>query len=213
MSSALRDFTESEFIGDRDEQNDPLPSKPIPHRDKSSDDAEVDDRVSVDSLKPMRKDNCMDIPGKEWELRHILSGGSLLAKSCQAALILSDQSEELQKNGSLFGKHLMLACQASLELEPFKNASLPLNTTFSLVSAPVLFHLDYDPSLYNEIQKGSFCIANIDYEKVHGEVMKGPGLEATKSLQRKHSLAAMEILNHFPPSDARTALENIIYSL
>ncbi|XP_037047237.1 decaprenyl-diphosphate synthase subunit 2-like [Bradysia coprophila] len=211
ISSAVRDFTESEFIGDRDEQNNPLPSIPLPHHDTHSDDLEMDECVTRDLMKPMRIDNCMGIPEKEWALRHTLSGGSLLARSCQAALKLSGQSETYQKNGYLFGKHLVLAWQAFLELEPFKNDTL--NTSFSLVSAPVLFHLDYDPTLYKEIQKGSRSIEDIDYDKVHNAVIKGPGPTATANLQRKHSTAAMDLLNQFPPSDARTALQNIISAL
>ncbi|KAG4076270.1 hypothetical protein HA402_014819 [Bradysia odoriphaga] len=213
ISSAVRDFTESEFIGERDEQNNPLPSIPLPHHESHSGDLEIDDCLSRDLMKPMRIDNCMGVPDKEWALRHILSGGSLLARSCQAALKLSGQSETYQKNGYLFGKHLVLAWQAFLELEPFKNATLPVNTSFSLVSAPVLFHLDYDPSLYKEIQKGCISIENIDYDKVHNEVMNGPGPTATKNLQWKHSLAAMDLLNQFPPSDARNVLQNIISAL
>lgn len=213
MSSAVRDLAESEFIGDRDEQNNPLPSRPMPHRESSSNDIEGDDWVSSDVLKPMHKDSCMGIPDKEWTLRHILSAGSLLGKSCQGALKLAGHPEEIQKSGYLFGKHLSLAWQACLDLEPFQCNTLPLNTTFSLVSAPVLFHLDYDPSLYAEIQKGYVSIENVDYEKIHSEVIKGPGLEETKSLQRKHSLAAMKVLNLVPPSDARTALQNIIFAM
>lgn len=216
ISSAVRDFTESEFIGDRDEQNNPLPSMPVANRETHSDDLDdlsIDECMSRDLMKPMRIDNCMGIPAKEWTLRHILSGGSLLARSCQAALKLSGQSETLQKNGYLFGWHLVLAWQAFLELEPFQNATLPENASFNLVSAPVLFHLDYDPSLHKEIKKGSLSIENIDYGKVHSEVIRGPGPAATKSLLRKHSSTAMDVLNQFPPSDARTALQNIISAL
>ncbi|KAG4077573.1 hypothetical protein HA402_003000 [Bradysia odoriphaga] len=213
ISSAVRDLAESEFIGDRDEQNNPLPSKPMPHRESSSEDVEDDNWVSSDVLKPMNKDSCMGIPEKEWALRHILSAGSLLGKSCQGALKLAGHPEAIQRSGYLFGKHLSLAWQACLDLEPFQSNTLPLNATFSLVSAPVLFHLDYDPSLYSEIQKGYVSIENVDYEKIHSEVIKGPGLEKTKNLQRKHSSAAMKVLNLFPPSDARTALQNIIFAM
>lgn len=54
---------------------------------------------------------------------------------------------------------------------------------------------------------------NIDYAKIHSEVIKGPGLEKTRNLQKKHSLAAMAVLNELPPSDARTALQNIILAM
>lgn len=30
MSSAVRDLAEAEFLGERDEQNNPLPSRPLP---------------------------------------------------------------------------------------------------------------------------------------------------------------------------------------
>ncbi|XP_037044712.1 decaprenyl-diphosphate synthase subunit 2-like isoform X2 [Bradysia coprophila] len=211
--SAVRDLAESEFIGDRDEQNNPLPSKPIPHQESPPEDVEDDNWVSSDVLKPMHKATCMGIPEKEWALRHILSAGSLLGKSCQGALKLAGHPEAMQRSGYLFGKHLSLAWQACLDLEPFQSNTLPLNATFSLVSAPVLFHLDYDPSLYSEIQKGYVSIENVDYEKIHSEVVKGPGLEKTKNLQRKHSSAAMKKLILSQPSDARTALQNIIFAM
>lgn len=44
-------------------------------------------------------------------------------------------------------------------------------------------------------------------------VIKGPGVELTKQLQKEHSLRAMEVLNVFQESDARTALSNIIAAM
>ena len=81
------------------------------------------------------------------------------------------------------------------------------------MSAPVLFHLAHDPSLYEEIQKGRESVDNIDFVKVHAAVLKGPGPERTRILQKKHSEAALEVLNDLPPSDARTALQNIILAM
>lgn len=220
ISSAVRDLAESEFIGDRDEQNNPLPSKPNPLRMASGRAAalEVDedsdaDWVTSDVLKPLDKDSSMGIPEKEWALRHILSAGSLLGKSCQGALKLAGHPEAIQRNGYLFGKHLSLAWQACLDLESFQSSTLPLGDTFSLVSAPVLFHLEYDPAMYEDIQKGYVSVENVDYEKLHREIRSGPGLERTRDLQRKHSLAAMNMLSKFPPTDARSALQNIIMAM
>lgn len=82
-----------------------------------------------------------------------------------------------------------------------------------MVSAPVLFHLEYDPTLYDEIEKGKISIENVDYIKIHKAILQGPGLEKTKQLQRKHTTAAMRVLENFPPTDARTALENIILAM
>lgn len=219
ISSAVRDLAESEFIGDRDEQNNPLPSKPIPQSQRAANNDNVehtneqDEFISDDVLKPYDKERYMGDPEKEWAMRHILSAGSLLGKSCQGALKLAGLPDTVQRSGYSFGKHLSLAWQACLDLEPFQSSSLPIGSTFSLVSAPVLFHLDHDPQLYTEIENGYVSIENVDYNRLHQEIIKGPGIELTKKLQRKHSLAAMNVLNKFPPSDARTALQNIILAM
>lgn len=161
----------------------------------------------------MNKDHMLGIPELEWELRHILSAGSLLGKSCQGALKLAGHPESFQKQGYLFGKHLSLASQACIDMEPFQCNVLPLGGTFSLIAAPVLFHLEYDPSLYEEIEKGRVSVNDIDYNKIHKAVVNGPGLEKTRELQRKHSIAAMNVLKNLPPSDACTALQNIILAM
>lgn len=39
-------------------------------------------------------------------------------------------------------------------------------SAFSLVSGPVLFHLEYDSSLYKLIEVGADNVNDVDYEKV-----------------------------------------------
>uniref|UniRef100_A0A1A9X0N0 Decaprenyl-diphosphate synthase subunit 2 n=1 Tax=Glossina brevipalpis TaxID=37001 RepID=A0A1A9X0N0_9MUSC len=214
ISSAIRDFSESEFIGERDQQNNPLPSKPVANNISAA--SAFTNNVDFDEsdcARPLNINKVMGIPEKEWECRNILNAGSLLGKSCKATLKLAGQSEEMQRQAFLFGKHLSLAWQASLDAEPFQSATLPMDCTFSLVSAPVLFHLEYDPSIYDEIEKGKISVENVDYMKIHKAVLQGPALEKTKELQRKHTTAAMQVLENFPPTDARTALENIILAM
>lgn len=203
-----------------------MPSKPIPQSQRTNAAApsnatrtdtanaeDYDEFIADDVLKPYDKERYMGDPEKEWEMRHILSAGSLLGKSCQGALKLAGLPESVQRTGYSFGKHLSLAWQACLDLEPFQSAALPIGGTFSLVSAPVLFHLDHNPAMYEEIQKGYVSIENVDYNQLHQAIVNGPGIELTKKLQRKHSLAAMKVLNKFQPSDARTALQNIILAM
>lgn len=183
MSSAVRDLSEAEFVGRRDKQNNPLPS---PHCDAIED----------------------------WTQRNVLSAGSLLGKSCQGTLKLAGHGTELQEQGYKFGKHLALAWQACLDLEPFVVGSQYVpGSVFNLTSAPVLFHLEHDPSLFTEIEEGVESVQNVDYEKVHSIVCKGPGISLTKQLQKDHSQKAMEVLQVFQESDARTALSNIIVAM
>jgi decaprenyl-diphosphate synthase subunit 2 len=209
ISSSVRDLAESNFIGERDEQNNALPSDPALKID-------VDFEDNIDQISSTRGINMSHIlghPEREWSFRHTLSSGSLLGKSCQGTLKLAGQPESFQKQGYLFGKHLALAWQASMDLEPFRVSELPHNSTFSLIGAPILFHLDHDPTLYEEIKKGKDSVDDINYAKVHQIVLEGPGIEKTKELQRKHSQAAMTVLENFPPTDARTALQNIILAM
>lgn len=212
ISSALRDLCESNFVGDRDEQNNALPSDPRSRPLHESADENEANPDEMDNTKPFSMKGVMGNPEREWAMRNVLSAGSLLGKSCQGALKLAGLSEDLQKEGYKFGKHLALAWQAAIDLEPFKT-NLPPGSQFSLVSAPVLFHLEYDPKLYEEIQRGVRSVNNIDYQKIHDEVSTGPGMEHTRNLARKHSSKAMEVLNVLKPTDARTALQNIILAM
>ncbi len=94
MSGAIRDLTEGEFIGPRDMQNNPLPSRfpPLPSM-----------------LSPHHLSLFAAV--KDWRHRNILSAASLLGNSCKGALILARHDIELQEHAYEFGKHLALASQ------------------------------------------------------------------------------------------------------
>ncbi|KAJ8939020.1 hypothetical protein NQ314_011273 [Rhamnusium bicolor] len=192
MSSAVRDLAEAEFVGPRDKQNNPLPAEPIPNH--------VEYKQFIENtLEPLVVSEALGNAQAEWTLRHKYNGaifsGSLLGKSCQGTLKLAGHPEELQEKGYLFGKHLALAWQACLDREPF---TFGFTGQFSLISAPVLFTLQHDPSLYTLIQAGQDCIDDIDYEALRKAVIEGPSLEMTKALQREHSKAALEMLTELP---------------
>lgn len=214
MCTAFRDMAESNFIGDRDTQNNPLPANPLKKKEEKTinmvDEIPID---QIDNRKPFSLKDVMGSPEDEWTLRHTLAEGTLLGKSCQSALLLAKQPEDLQKQAYFFGKHLSLAWQACMDLEPFRLPELPHDAKLSLISAPVLFHLEYDQSMYDEIEKGTESVNNIDYQKLHKSILGGPGIERTKELQSKHTFHAMTELYKFQPSDARTALENIIMAM
>lgn len=210
MWSAVRDLAESEFFGERDQHNNPLPYKPsaVPSTGLSDLD---DDSFETDCEKPLNFERCVGIPDKEWEAMQMLKSGSLLAKSCQCSLNLAGLPENVQKYGYFFGKHFALAGQASVDLEVFYKSSFEDSSTFSLIGAPVLFHLNFDPSSYEEIVKDS--IDKVNYKKLHAIIRSGPALEFTKDLQLKHVSKTLKVLKHFPPSEARTALENILLAM
>ncbi|KAG7199253.1 hypothetical protein KM043_018119 [Ampulex compressa] len=185
MSCAIRDLAESEFVGRRDSQNNPLPSVPPSNR--------------------------VGYAVNEWTLRNVLSAGSLLGKSCQGTLTLAGHDSDIQEQGHKFGKHLALAWQACLDLGPF--VSKDQSVALTLCSAPVMFHIEHDPSILTIIDEGLESVQNVDYEKLYDIIATGPGVELAKQLQNEHSQKAMEVLNVFEESDAKTALSNIIAAM
>lgn len=205
MSSAVRDLAEAEFVGPRDVQNNPLPAQPTHSRGH----VDVNENVGG-GLEPMLVAECLGDAQAEWTLRHVLNAGSLLGKSCQGTLKLAGHPLALQEKGYLFGKHLALAWQACLDQEPFSHGS---SGAFSLVCAPLMFHLNHEPLLYAEIEKGKENVDLVDYDKLRKAVRAGPGLKLTKQLQMEHSNAALNVLEQLPASDARTALANIIAAM
>ncbi|XP_014214337.1 decaprenyl-diphosphate synthase subunit 2 isoform X2 [Copidosoma floridanum] len=186
MSCALKDLSESAFIGRRDSQENPLPA--IPPEDRTN--------YAVN----------------EWTHQNYLGSGSFLAKSCKGTLILAGHDEFMQEQAHEFGKHLALAWQANLDLVPF--IAQDRNTPFNLNCAPVMYHIEYDPSILMEIDKGIETVENVNFGNVFDIVIRGPGVELTKELQQKHSQKAIDILTStFKESEARTALTNIITSI
>lgn len=163
---------------------------------------------------------------EDWTSRNLLLGASLLGKSCKGALLLAGHNESIQQLGYDFGKHLALSWQAFIELESFAqqnqqycdgNSSATSSTLepLSLVSAPVLFHLEYATHksrniVAKQIEKGEDSVLHINLNIVHKEVSQGPGIQMTKLLQHYHSTKALNVLLQFEPSDAKNALIKII---
>lgn len=216
LTTAGRDVGDSNFLGDRDIQNNPLPSDPFKKLEEQRKNPKLFDEISTDQIDntlPFKLHDIMGTAEQEWRLRQTLAGGTLLGKSCQAAMILAKHSEEVQKEVYFMGKHLYLGYRAAKDLSVFKSKNLPSSGKFSLVSAPVLFHLEHDPELYDEIKKGSEVIDNVDFKKVHRIVRNGPGIEKTKELLNKNNLIAFTLLHKFQKSDSQRAIENLILAL
>lgn len=209
-------MSDSNFLGDRDVQNNPLPSDPLRKIEEQRKNPELFDEISTDQMDntlPFKLHDVMGTAEQEWRLRHTLIGGTLLGKSCQAAMILAKHDDEIQREVYFMGKHMYLGYRAAKDLQTFKSKMLPASGKFSLISAPVLFHLEHEPELYDEIKKGMETVDHVDYEKIHKIVRNGPGIERTKELLNKNNLIAFTLLHKFPKSDSRQAIENLILAL
>lgn len=210
-------MSESEFIGDRDEQNHPLPSPPSKSQHRSLLTEDVDDEyrrhLHDDVIKPIEKDRFLGSPESEWALRHMLKVGSLLGKGCLGALKLAELPDDIQKDGFWFGKSFALTWQACSDLEPFRNKELYNGETFSLVSSPVLYHLEYDSKIYEIIQKGRISIENIDYKLLYNEICKGPAIDKSTKLLQKQAKFTLQMLQKFPSCDSTKYLRNMILAM
>ncbi|XP_038210656.1 all trans-polyprenyl-diphosphate synthase PDSS2 [Zerene cesonia] len=204
MSSAVRDLAEAEFLGERDDQNNPLPSRPLPEDQREP----ASEWECITSPLPMA--GVAGCAHREWVARHVLAAGALLGKSCSAALKLAGHNAQLQTQGYLFGCHLALAWQAFLDLESFTG---PEPSSFSLVGAPLAFTLEARPELYEYIEAGRRSVHDVDYHALYEAVLCGSGIEQTKRVQREHISRAVRVLDAFPHCDARTALTNIIVAM
>lgn len=216
LSTAARDVGDSNFLGERDIQNNPLPSDPYKKLEEQRKNPALFEEISTDQIDntlPFKLHDVMGTAEQEWRLRQTLAGGTLLGKSCQASLILAKHGEELQKEVYFMGKHMYLGYQAAKELKLFKSKNLPASGKFSLVSAPILFHLEHDPEFYEEFKKGIESVDNVDFKKIHQIVRNGPGIERTKELLNKNNLIAFTLLHKFPKSDSQRAIENLILAL
>ncbi|XP_014047740.1 all trans-polyprenyl-diphosphate synthase PDSS2 isoform X3 [Salmo salar] len=151
-----------------------------------------------------------DINMVTWEEQRFLSHGALLAKSCQAAMELAKHDKDAQGLAYKYGKHLSLGHKLNSDLQPFVKNSSAGPVTFSLNSAPVVFHRQIvgQERWRHQLQQAK-TIGTIDYTKLRSTIKLEEGVTSTMDLCRYHGNKALESIQCFPSSEARSALENI----
>lgn len=205
ISTALRDMSEGEFFGDRDNQNMPLPGVPL-RLDT------IEDFKICSDTSPLDVSECLGSPVREWSLRTMYNGGSLFGRGCQGAVLLGgyDGRLEEQEIAYLFGCHLCLAWQAASELQKFTSGN---KETYSLVSAPVLFAINDNPELYRTIEKVKNNITDIDLEDFRMSILKTDAVERTKQLYEQNASKAREYIEMFGVSEPILTIKRLINTL
>lgn len=90
--TALTDIIDSNFVGQRDPNDNPLPFKPG-QTPKS-----LLIRSFENSQQAIRLEGEYGTSEDEWMFRTNLQGGFLIAKGCQSSAILAKQSKDIQKS-------------------------------------------------------------------------------------------------------------------
>ncbi|XP_071957197.1 all trans-polyprenyl-diphosphate synthase PDSS2-like [Antedon mediterranea] len=176
VSSAITDYTESEFMG-----------------------------FSVDTVN-------LQLTFADW-LNHVyLSNGSLLAKCCQAALILANQDEDMQNRAFQFGKYLTVAQQLNLDLQPFVNESYELGDAFNLCSSAMMFHIQHIITTGEALPMSTASNA-ADFQQLYQIIAAGPATDTIKSELKNYVQAALDSIEDLEDSESKHALVNIVNSL
>ncbi|XP_035687165.1 decaprenyl-diphosphate synthase subunit 2-like [Branchiostoma floridae] len=147
---------------------------------------------------------------KDWTNHSFLCSGSLIAKSCQAAMMLAGHRLDIQKKAYNYGKHMALAHRLHADLLPFSDSSDP-NMPFALTSAPMVLHMEHAgrAAVTDKITQVSDKAMKVDYKQLRLEVLKGPAVHAAKELCYDHSQKALAAVTVFQESEAKSALENM----
>ncbi|KAL4717868.1 hypothetical protein ACJJTC_005713 [Scirpophaga incertulas] len=198
ISTALKDLSEGEFFGERDEQNQPIPGKPK----KIGEDFEIAFDTTSISV-----DDVMGRPRKEWTARSVFNGVSLLGRGCQSAMVLDKQSREMQNCAYQFGCHVGLAWQAAVELQQLTSES---KEHFCLASAPVLFALEGNPELYKFIDQSKTDVKDVDYEDLKFNILKTDAVDRTKALYEEHAKKATSYIESIGQNDAVDMIRKLI---
>ncbi|XP_071997951.1 all trans-polyprenyl-diphosphate synthase PDSS2 isoform X2 [Engystomops pustulosus] len=155
-----------------------------------------------------------DIGITNWMEHIFLSHGALLAKGCQAAMELAKHDTEVQSMAFQYGKHMSLSYKLNSDLQPFLNGKHS-GTSFGLNCAPVVLHQEFvgREAWMEEVKQAHLKGNLIDLAKLQEAIKAGKGVTAAIDLCRYHGNKALENLQCFPPSKARSALENIVYAV
>ncbi|XP_004605760.1 all trans-polyprenyl-diphosphate synthase PDSS2 isoform X1 [Sorex araneus] len=155
-----------------------------------------------------------DIGISAWKEQTFLSHGALLAKSCQAAMELAKHDAEVQDMAFQYGKHMAMSHKINSDLQPFIKEKTSDSLTFNLNSAPVVLHQEilgrdlWIKQIEEAKEKG-----RLNYAKLRETIKAGKGVTSAIDLCRYHGNKALEALESFPPSEARSALENIVFAV
>lgn len=155
-----------------------------------------------------------DIGISTWKEQTFLSHCALLAKSCQAAMELAKHDAAVQDMAFQYGKHMAMSHKINADLQPFIKDKASDSKTFNLNSAPVVLHQEFlgrdlwIKQIGEAQEKGS-----LNYSKLRETIKAGKGVTSAIDLCRYHGNKALEALESFPPSEARSALENIVFAV
>ncbi|XP_044282888.1 all trans-polyprenyl-diphosphate synthase PDSS2 isoform X1 [Varanus komodoensis] len=128
---------------------------------------------------------------------------------------LANHDAGMQNMAFKYGKHMSLSHKLNVDIQPFVNDRSKDSVAFSLNSAPVVLHQKFigREAWIRQIEEAQVKGNLLDYAKLQDAIKAGKGVTSAIDLCRFHGNRALEALACFPPSEARSALENIVYAV
>ncbi|XP_015672385.1 decaprenyl-diphosphate synthase subunit 2 [Protobothrops mucrosquamatus] len=156
-----------------------------------------------------------DIRISDWKEQIFQSHCVLLAKGCKAAMELAKHAAGIQKMAFNYGKHMSMCHKLNADIQPFIDGNSNDSLPFNLNSAPAIFHQEFvgREVWIKQIKETQGKGDLIDYSKLQDAIKASKGVTSAIDLCRCHGNSALEALECFPPSEARSALENIVYAV
>ncbi|XP_045198178.2 all trans-polyprenyl-diphosphate synthase PDSS2-like [Mercenaria mercenaria] len=165
----------------------------------------IGDMMSAEFTKLRDRNGQMLLPDTvmfpDWERQTYLQSGSLLSRSCEAALELAGHDDDLKQAAAKFGENVAYARQMHEDMLPFTNKGMDANGILS--SAPVIKHTEY------------FGHSSINHDFTSDQIIStvkqnGTAIEWCKQKCGEYGHTAIDCLECFKPSDAKNALTKIV---
>jgi len=157
------------------------------------------------SGRPKLPESCQGF--SDWLSQTYLSFGSLMARSCQSAMILAGHSEKIQSQAFSYGENVTYAQELCRDLLPFLKSDEI--STLRMTSAPVYLYKEKASNeefshLQQLIEAGPHR-----YQEVVSMVTASGVIQQCKDLCLQYRSRAIQSLDCYDDSDAKKALINM----
>ncbi|XP_032521360.2 all trans-polyprenyl-diphosphate synthase PDSS2-like [Danaus plexippus] len=205
ISTGLRDLVEGDFLGDHDDDHNPLPSRPKASNEVKSHYVWEEE----DNLAKLGSNEFLGQGKDEWLLRTMLTSGSLLGKGCQGAMKLAGWGKDMERQAYILGGHLAIIWQLYLDVKDFFTHPY----SYSLVGAPVIIALWEYPTIYSYIIESKLEKKPIEYKQLYYAVRATRSLEYLTIFLNEEIEAIMRNSDQFPVKDARAAIQKMAWTV
>ncbi|XP_059141351.1 all trans-polyprenyl-diphosphate synthase PDSS2-like [Physella acuta] len=156
--------------------------------------------------KPNMPKSCLGF--SDWLIQTHLSLGSLLAKSCQSAMILAGHSKSFEDSAYAFGENTIYAQQMSKDIVSITQKDELSN--FSLTSAPVFLYKEIAPAQDFTHLETLWHGGAANYKMITTILLKSGVVDQCIERCQQYRAQAIAALDCFQHSDAKSALINVV---